>query len=271
MSISIGPTRNPQYRRLDSSASYVLGNLTESSRFLYDLSAVVTLTVDGRRILVVEDDRGTREFVALVLGDAGYEVAEAGDGWDGLAQAEQFDPELAIVDLGLPGSLSGMELARRLRRSVDLGLIVLTGSEGLGDEEAALDAGADDYVTKPVTGPVLVARVRALLRRVRPPTDEVHRVGDLVVDDGHHLITNHGQPIQTTPTEFQILLALARQPGRPVSKEQLLRQVWGPEYVGERHERRMVEVHVSRLRHKLEVESGRVLDTVRGAGYVLRI
>jgi len=158
-----------------------------------------------------------------------------------------------------------------LRQTVDLGLIVLTGSDELDDEEAAFEAGADDYVTKPVTAPVLLARVRALLRRLRPPTEEVHRVGDLVVDDARHVITSHGQPIETTPTEFQILLTLARQPGRPVSKEQLLRQVWGPEYVGDGHERRMVEVHVSRLRHKLEIKGGRVLDTIRGAGYVLRI
>jgi len=231
---------------------------------------VVTLAVDGRRILIVEDDQGLRRFVALLLGDAGHEVAEAGDGWEGLAQAERFNPEVAIVDLGLPGGLSGIELTRRLRRSADIGLIVLTGSAEVDDEETVLDAGADDYVTKPVTGPVLLARVRALVRRLSPPTGEVHRVGDLVVDDGHHLITNHGQRIDTTPTEFQILLALARQPGRPVSKEELLREVWGPEYVGDGHERRMVEVHVSRLRRKLEVESGRVLDTVRGAGYVLR-
>ena len=220
--------------------------------------------------MVVDDDRGTRGFVTFLLRDAGHEVAEAGDGIGALAQAESFRPDVAIVDLGLPGSLNGIDIVRRLRHSANLGVIVLTGSDDLADEKAALDAGADDYVTKPVTDLVLLARLRALLRRLRPPTDEVHRVGDLVVDDVHHVIISHGRPVETTPTEYQILLMLARQPGRPVSKERLLREVWGPEYVGDGHERRMVEVHVSRLRHKLEVESGRIIDTVRGAGYVLR-
>jgi len=246
-----------------------LDKLTKSSRFPYDLVRVVAVTVDARRILVVEDDHGTRRFVAFLLGDAGYEVAEAGDGLEALARAERLRPDLAIVDLGLPGSVSGLEVARRLHRSANLGVIVLTGSDDGADEEAALDAGADDYVTKPVTAPVLLARVRAVLRRL-PPDEEVRRVGDLVIDDGHHLITSHGRPVEATPIEYRILLTLARHPGRPVSKEQLLREVWGPEYVGDGHERRMVEVHVSRLRGKLEVDSGRVIDTIRGAGYVLR-
>lgn len=228
------------------------------------------MTVDKRRTLVVEDDAGTRKFIALVLGDAGYDVAEAGDGWEGLAQADRFRPELAIVDLGLPKGLSGCEVARRLRRSANMGVIVVTGSDELADEEAALDAGADDYLTKPVTAPILLARVRALLRRLRPASEEVHQVGDVLVDDARHVITIRGRPVETTPIEYRIFLMLARQPGRPASKEQILRDVWGPEYLGNGHERRLVEVHVSRLRRKLEMESGRIIDTVRGAGYVLR-
>lgn len=222
-----------------------------------------------RRILVIDDDRATREFVTAVLGDAGYDVAAAGDGRQGLAEAARFHPEMAIVDLRLP-DLDGIELARRLRVTADLGVIVLTASGSPADEEAALDAGADDFVTKPVTPSILLARVRALSRRVRPVTDEVYRVGDLVVDDGRHVITAHGRPVEATPTEYRILLMLARRPGRPISKEQLLRDVWGPEYVGDGHERRMVEVHVSRLRRKLESAGGPAIDTVRGAGYVLR-
>jgi len=228
------------------------------------------VTEDKGRILVIEDDCGTRQLIAFLLRAAGHEVAEAGDGSEGLAQAEQFRPDVAIVDLGLPGAVSGLDLTRALTCSAAPAVMVLTGSDDVADEEAAFDAGADDYVTKPVTGPVLLARVRALLRRLHPATGEVHRVGDLVVDDGRHVVTSHGEPVEVTPTEYQILLLLARQPGRPITKERLLRDIWGPDYLGDGHERRMVEVHVSRLRGKLEVEGGRTIDTVRGAGYVLR-
>ncbi|WP_086828205.1 response regulator transcription factor [Allokutzneria sp. NRRL B-24872] len=217
-------------------------------------------------VLVVEDDRAVREALQLSLRRQGHEVHVADSGEQGLAFLREQRPDLVLVDLMLPG-IDGFETCRRIRAEGDLPIIVLTARSDDFDVVAGLEAGADDYVVKPVEPRVLDARIRAVLRRAtseQQSSDE--RFGDLVVDRTALVVTKCGEPVPLTPTELKLLLELTRTPGRVLSRQQLLSAVWEHDYLGDS---RLVDACVQRLRSKIEDDpaSPRHVRTVRGFGY----
>ena len=218
------------------------------------------------RALVVEDDPAIREAVSMALRDDGYEVRAEADGEAALRSAEGFRPDVAIVDVRLPPGPDGIGVARALREASDLPVLFLTAADGLEDRLAGFAVGADDYIVKPFSMAELLARLRAVLRRAGRLQSAVWQVGDLVVDEAARVVQSAGEPVELTPTEFELLVALGRQRGRVVSKVQLLSLVWGYDA----YDPNVVEVHISALRGKLEARGGRLIHTVRGAGYVLR-
>jgi DNA-binding response OmpR family regulator len=220
-----------------------------------------------KTVLVVEDEPQIAQIVRDYLQHAGFAVVTTPDGAQALILADQRRPDLVVLDLGLP-RLDGLEVAKRLRRDTDIPIIMLTARVEESDRLIGLDVGADDYVTKPFSPRELVARVRAVLRRVEPgggQTDVVRR-GDLIIDVSRMTVTREGAAIDLTPTEFQLLAALARHPGRVFTRAQLLDAVRGSNI--ESFER-AIDAHVKNIRRKLEVDSRspRYLLTVYGIGY----
>lgn len=217
------------------------------------------------RILVVDDERSILELVTAYLTREGYEVRTAEDGPTGLRAARTFKPDLIVLDIMLPG-MDGIELLQELRRASDVYTIMLTAKSEEVDKIVGLSVGADDYVTKPFSPRELVARIKAALRRIQ--TDQIDRESALLafrylrMDLGSHEVWVDGEPVDLTSTEFAILRALAQQPRRVLSREQILEQVWGGSFYGEE---RVVDVHIGRIRQKL----GRpeLIQTVRGVGY----
>jgi DNA-binding response OmpR family regulator len=222
------------------------------------------------QILIVEDDERIRTSMRLSLEQEGYVVTEAASGEEALDRFASQGCDLALVDLMLPG-MDGFECCRALRRSADVPIIMVTARNDTHDVVAGLEAGADDYVTKPFVPKELAARIRALLRRARHegPDNEVIHFGDyeLVPDEGvlRHL---DGQVVHCTSTEFRLLCELAAYPNKVLSREHLLEHVWGYDYFGDS---RLVDVHVRRLRTKIEPDPAlpSYLQTVRGMGYKL--
>jgi DNA-binding response OmpR family regulator len=216
------------------------------------------------RVLLVEDDERIRQALSLALSDEDFTVDEAGSGEEALPrlQSESFD--VVLVDLTLPG-MDGLEVVRTLRARGDLPIIVVTARTDARDMIAGLEAGADDYVTKPLMASVLAARIRALLRR-RGPGREAVRVGDLEIRPQEGLVHRAGERVHLTRTEFRLLLELAGAGGRIVTREQLLQKVWGYDYFGDT---RLLDVHIRRLRRKIEAnpDDPALLLTVRGSGY----
>jgi two-component system, OmpR family, response regulator MprA len=218
------------------------------------------------RVLVVEDD----EEIALVLQRSlrleGYEVRIAGDGEAALEQAVAFNPDLVILDLGLP-KLDGIEVARRLRADDDVPILMLTARDALESRVEGLDSGADDYLVKPFERQELLARLRALLRR-RPPRGSASVVvGDLALNPDTHEVARGEREIELTQREFELLEYLMRNE-RIVVRQRLLEEVWGYDPFATTN---TIEVFVSNLRRKLEAGGEpRLLHTIRGAGYVLR-
>jgi two-component system alkaline phosphatase synthesis response regulator PhoP len=219
-----------------------------------------------KTVLVVEDEPQIAQIVRDYLQHAGFVVVTTADGAEAIALTGERRPDLVVLDLGLP-RLDGLEVARRLRRDSDVPIIMLTARVEESDRLAGLDVGADDYVTKPFSPRELVARVRAVLRRVEPGgrQDILHR-GDLTIDVSKMLVTRDGAAIDLTPTEFQLLAALARQPGRIFTRAQLLDAVRGSDV--ESFER-AIDAHIKNIRRKLEADSRRprYLLTVYGIGY----
>jgi DNA-binding response OmpR family regulator len=225
------------------------------------------------RVLVVEDEFPLAQVVADYLARAGYDVIQVHTGPDAVAAAQDIDPDLVILDLGLPG-LDGIEVCRQLRTFSDCYVIMLTARDDEIDKLVGLGVGADDYLTKPFSPRELVARAQVALRRPRasrlqPATlDEQTdlRFAGLTVDLAAREVHLGGAPAALTRTEFDLLATLARQPRRVFSRRQLVDVVWGENWVGDEH---IVDVHVAHLRRKLAddpVES-RYIDTVRGVGY----
>jgi DNA-binding response OmpR family regulator len=220
----------------------------------------------GPTLLIVEDDRRIAALVAKNLQAAGYECRIAGDGDTALFEFEKLQPALVVLDVGLPG-LGGIEVTRRLRRTSDVPILMLTARSSEADKVLGLEIGADDYLTKPFSTSELVARVRALLRRTTAaPRERTLVFGGLRVDPARRVAERDGSAIQLTTLEFDVLYLLASHPGRVYSREALMTEVWGNDrIVGDRS----IDNLISRLRKKLEIDPDdpRHLQTVWGAGY----
>jgi two-component system, OmpR family, response regulator len=216
------------------------------------------------RILVIEDAEAIRLAVSAALTDAGYTVDAHADGRDVESVLRGFRPDLAVLDVMLPGR-DGFSLLEIVRARCDAGVVMLTARDGVHDRLRGLRAGADDYVVKPFDLAELVARVGAVLRRLNRVPSAI-QIDDLVIDADSGVVVRAGVPLELTATELRLLNYLAAQRGRVVSKTQILTAVWGYED----YDPNLVEVHVSALRRKLESLGPRLLHTVRGLGYVLR-
>lgn len=223
------------------------------------------------RILVVDDDRRVVEIVRLYLQKEGLSVTSAGDGETALQRFRELEPDLIVLDIMLPGR-DGWEVCREIRRTSSVPIIMLTARDDDTDKIVGLELGADDYLTKPFNPRELVARIKAILRRLtehRPePRQGPGRAGDLEVDLASYTVTVKGKPVHLTPRETELLWFLARGRGQVFSRETLLREVWGYEYTGDG---RTVDTHIKRLRQKLPPSEGWSIDTVWGVGYRLRV
>ncbi len=225
----------------------------------------------GTRILAVEDDERIRTAVRMALEDEGWTVIEAGNGEDALTAFTAEKSDVVLIDLMLP-DMDGFEVCRSIRRSSDVPIIMVTARTDTHDVVAGLEAGADDYVTKPFQPKELSARIRALLRRARPLDNaNTHLLfGDLEIIPGEGVVRRNGEEVHLTKTEFRLLCELATIPGQVISREQLLERVWGYGYFGDG---RLVDVHIRRLRTKVESDPAhpRHVVTVRGMGYKLPV
>jgi DNA-binding response OmpR family regulator len=218
-------------------------------------------------VVVVEDDDNIASLVDLYLRREGFRVVQACDGQAGLAAVGRERPRLVILDVGLPGSVDGFELCRRLRRSGQVPILMLTARDGEIDRVLGLELGADDYVTKPFSPRELVARVKAILRRVEgpgPDRPEVLSVGGVEVDVGRREVRAHGLAVALAAREFDLLRFLAEHAGLVLTRRQILDGVWGAGWYGDE---RTVDVHVRQLRKKLG--EALPLATVWGVGYRL--
>jgi len=229
------------------------------------------MTDSGKpRVLVVDDEAPVRRLLRTALGPHGYQVIEAATAEEALATAATSRPDLILLDLGLPDA-DGTEVIRRIREWTQIPIIVLSVRGQEEDKVAALDAGADDYVTKPFSMGELLARMRVAQRHVVSSTDEpVFRTGNLEVDLAHRRVTVGGKEVQLTPTEYAILRTLVRYAGRVLTHRQILREVGGHGYDGATH---LLRVNISNLRRKLEPDSTRprYIITEPGVGYRLRV
>ena len=219
------------------------------------------------RVLVVEDDEAIADVLRRTLRQEGHEVRSSADGIDALVAAEEFVPDVVILDLGLP-DLDGVEVCRRLRAESDVPILILTARGELGDRVVGLDSGADDYLVKPFERQELLARMRALMRRRPPRGSAALVVGDLRLNPDTREVTRGEREIELTNREFELLEYLMRNEKLVVSRERLLEEVWGYDPLAMTN---TIDVFISNLRRKLE-EGGeaRLLHTKRGAGYVLR-
>ena len=221
-----------------------------------------------QRILVIDDDPAITSLLKRGLSYEGFTVDIAGTGEAGLAQARERVPDLVVLDIMMPG-INGLEVLRRLRAADErLPVLMLTAKDAPADQVQGLEAGADDYVVKPFTFEVLLARVRALLRRQQAEHPLVLSFADLTLDTGGHTVRRGAREVVLTSLEFKLLQTFLEHPQQVLSKEVLLDRVWGYDFGGNAN---VVEVYVKQLRQKLEgAGEPRLLHTIRGAGYVLR-
>ena len=220
-------------------------------------------------ILVVDDDLQLRRFLHTTLAGHGHSVAEAGSVAEAIDAIGRIQPQVILLDLGLPDG-DGLTVLRRLPADARPPVIVLSARGQEGDKVTALDAGAEDYLTKPFGASELLARIRVVLRRVGgAPTPDIVEVGPIKIDQPRHSLTVGGAEVHLTPIEFRLLLELARHPGRVLTHRQLLREVWGPNAVEEVH---YLRVHMAALRRKIEADPARPqwLLTEAGVGYRMR-
>ncbi len=221
-------------------------------------------------VLIVEDDLTLLEALKYNVCKEGYKAFTAVDGAEALEVARREKPDLILLDVMLP-TMSGFEVCRILRKEMEVPILMLTARDDELDKVAGLDLGADEYMTKPFGMRELLARIRAMLRRVQmqpPAADSAIRVGDIEIDVGRHAAVRNGNPLNLRPKEFDLLAFLARNKGLVFSRDQLLEKVWGYEYAGDT---RTVDVHVRWLREKIEDDPNepKHLLTVRGVGYRL--
>lgn len=217
------------------------------------------------RVLLVEDDELISQALGLALTDEGFAVARVASGEEALDHLDADDPDVVLLDLMLPG-MDGIVVCRTLRARGDLPIIVVTARTDTEDVIGGLEAGADDYVTKPLIARELAARIRALLRRRSPGRDETLQVGELEIRPQKNEVLRAGTALHLTQTEFRLLVELTSAQGNVVTREQLLQRVWGYDYFGDT---RLLDVHIRRLRRKVEPDPDRpeLVLTVRGAGY----
>ena len=222
-------------------------------------------------VLVVEDEAPIRKFLKAGLEGQGYSLVEAATGQEGLTQAAMRLPDIVLLDLGLP-DIDGFEIVRRIREWSSMPIVVLSARGQEGDKIHALDAGADDYVTKPFSMGELLARMRVAIRHHVQSTatgeEGVFEVGELSIDYARRRVTVRGAEIRLTPIEYRLLATLARHPGRVLTHEHLLREVWGPGHATQHH---YLRVYMAQLRHKIERDPARpqILLTEPGVGYRL--
>ena len=223
---------------------------------------------EGLQVLIADDEVQIRRFLRLSLEANGYHVQEAGAGQEALLKAAQLRPDLIILDLGLP-DMDGLEVLKHLREWTQTPVIVLSVRDSDGDKVAALDAGADDYLTKPFSVAELLARLRTAQRHAPPAAQEVtFSSGRLRVDLSRRLVLVDDEPIKLTPTEYAILRLLIQHVGKVLTHKQILREVWGAEYIQETH---YLRVYFAQLRQKIEADPNRpqIILTEPGVGYRL--
>lgn len=224
----------------------------------------------AERILIIEDEEKIARFIELELLHEGYEVEKCGDGRTGLEKAESESFSLILLDIMLPG-LNGIELLRRLRKSSDVPVILLTARDAVMDKVHGLDTGADDYITKPFAIEELLARIRLVLRKAGAREQgrrEELSFGGLSLSESRHEVKYEGRLMELTGREFALLQEFLENPGIVLSRDTLIEKVWGYDYMGETN---VVDVYVRYLRAKLqEAGAPRLIQTVRGVGYVLK-
>jgi two-component system, OmpR family, response regulator MprA len=217
-------------------------------------------------ILVVDDDPHILSVVSRGLHFEGYDVQTAADGPEALRIARADPPHVVVLDVMLPG-MDGLEVCRRLRRGLNVPILMLTARDAVPDRIAGLDSGADDYLIKPFDFDELLARIRAVLRRTQPQGEEMLTFADLRLNTGTREVYRGDRRIEATTREYELLLLFLRHPRRVLTREQILDRVWGDTDV----DSNAIEVHIGRLRDKLEANGeSRLIQTIRGAGYVLR-
>ncbi|MGE0490959.1 MAG: response regulator [Vulcanimicrobiota bacterium] len=224
----------------------------------------------NQKILVIDDEASIRKFLRVSLAGHGYQVSEAASGIEGVDKLGQVRPDLVILDLGLP-DISGVDVVRQAREWCDVPILILSVRDREKDKVEALDAGADDYLTKPFGLAELLARIRSALRRANRTRDggTIFRSGELMVDLEARLVKMGERQVQLTPTEYELLRTLVNQAGRVLTHHQILARVWGEDYDGDAH---MLRVNISNLRKKLEPDPvrPRYIITEAGVGYRLR-
>lgn len=226
---------------------------------------------DPKKVLVIDDELPIRRFLKASLDRSEYELIEAENGREGIQKTATENPSVVLLDLGLP-DIDGVEVARNLREWTQVPIIVLSARGQEKDKIDALDAGADDYLTKPFGIGELLARIRVALRRTatKEPENPVLDFGSIKLDLANRVVSREGEEVHLTPNEYGLLAALAKNPGRVLTHKQLLTEVWGPAYVGENH---YLRVFMGQLRHKLEDNPAqpRFLINEPGVGYRLRV
>lgn len=222
----------------------------------------------GQRILVVEDDSAVRDALERALSFEGYDIVTATDGAVALSELRNGAIDLIVLDVMMP-HLDGIETCRRIRASGDtVPILMLTARAAVGDRVDGLDAGADDYVTKPFALDELLARIRALVRRSSGEVSDVVRFEDLTIDPGARTATRSGRQLGLTKTEFDLLLLLARSPGIVIDRDTIYEEIWGIDFLTSSNS---LDVYIGYLRRKTEADGEpRIIHTVRGVGYVLR-
>lgn len=227
------------------------------------------MTLFGLKVLVVDDEIAIQRFLRVALNGQGFIVSEANTGQLALSSVTLNRPDLIVLDLGLP-DIDGVEVTRRIREWSKIPIIILSVREQEEDKIAALDAGADDYLTKPFGMGELLARIRTVIRRQTPNnSDPVFSIGSLVVDRANRLVSVNGSEVQLTPTEYDILRTLITNAGKVLTNRQLLKQVWGAGY----DDLHILRVNISNLRHKIEPNPSRptYIHTEPGVGYRLKM
>jgi two-component system response regulator MtrA len=226
-----------------------------------------SVTESSAHVLIVDDDSNLAEMMGIALTQAGFEITVCGDGPSALEAFGRVSPDLVLLDVMLPG-IDGIEVCRRIREVSGTPIVMITAKNDDADVITGLEMGADDYIVKPCSTNILIARVRA---RLRPSPASLlagatYAVEDITIDTMAHRVMRDGRDISLTPLEFTLLVTLASQPHRVLSREELLEQVWGYQY---KADTRLVNVHVQRLRSKVEhdPDDPRIVRTVRGVGY----